>query len=195
MHWLHIVSVLLLGSSQGGLDAALSNSLGEATRDASLQGLADIFNHHSQLFEHWKIKRPSKEHHQAFIDDILSAWLFLEPNQSIRDHVPRSKDMHTSASTAPLNCTSVRYDTVFTGEQEAPGEEKIIIDFIPFGYDIDLLEVRFHETYSVVDWFVIYESSRTQSGWKKPLYFRSNKLSLSFIRVYMCINTTLLFVQ
>ena len=143
----------------------------EPTRDASLQALADIFNHQSQLFEHWKIKRPSVEHHQAFIDDILSAWFFLEPTHSIRNDQEIDRSSSSSLSST-LNCSSIRYSTVLTGEAELEGDEKTIIDFIPFGYDIDLLEVRLHETYPVVDWYVIYESSRTQSGWKKPLYFK-----------------------
>ena len=160
--WILLTCLVFLTS-----DCYLSKSIGEEpTRDASLRALAGIFNHQSQLFEHWKIKRPSVEHHQAFVDNILSAWLLLEPTYKIQDTTQVDISLKT------LNCSSGRYSNVLTGDPEPPGEEKLIIDFIPFGYDIDLLEVRLHETYPVVDWFVIYESSRTQSGWKKPLYFR-----------------------
>ena len=138
----------------------------ELTRDASLQGLADIFNHQKELFGHWKMKRTSVEQHQSFIDFILSTWLFLEPTHRIQDTEEIDISSHT------LHCASAKYSTVLTGDPEAEGEEKIIVDFIPLGYDIDMLEIRLHETYPVVDWFVIYESERTQSGWKKPLYFR-----------------------
>jgi Glycosyltransferase family 17 len=38
-------------------------------------------------------------------------------------------------------------------------------------YDFDKLEVRFYELFEIVDVFVIYEATRTQSGLHKPLYF------------------------
>ena len=51
----------------------------------------------------------------------------------------------------------------------------MIVDLVPFGYDVDLLEIRFFETYEQVDVFVIYESTITQSGWQKPLFFEEQK--------------------
>ena len=44
-----------------------------------------------------------------------------------------------------------------------------IIDFVPFGYDVDLLEIRLLENYDAVDVFVIYETMFTQRGIRKPL--------------------------
>ena len=45
-----------------------------------------------------------------------------------------------------------------------------LVDFVPVGYDLDLLEVRLLELYDVVDLFVLYESRVTQQGVPKPLY-------------------------
>ena len=49
-----------------------------------------------------------------------------------------------------------------------------VIDFVPFGYDLDLFEIRMLESYDVVDVFVVYESPFTQRGVPKPLYFNES---------------------
>lgn len=48
-----------------------------------------------------------------------------------------------------------------------------LFDAFLFSYELDLLEIRLHELDSVVDVFVIYESSCTFSGLNKPLVFDS----------------------
>src|SRR4030042_2627609 len=50
-----------------------------------------------------------------------------------------------------------------------------IYDCFPFHNELDLLEVRLHELYDVVDYFVLSESTRTHSGQFKPLYYKMNK--------------------
>ena len=49
-----------------------------------------------------------------------------------------------------------------------------IIDFVPLGYDLDMLEIRLLETYDVVTLFVIYEIPFTHRGIPKPLYFNES---------------------
>ena len=131
-------------------------------RDASLEELAVLFNNNSQLFQRWRLGRPSKYDLQTFIRVVLSPWVFLDP--------PAFKIDPNLHPFEEINCSRSEFSAVFTGVRSAT--EKFLVDFIPFGYDIDLLEVRLFETYDVVDVFVIYESPRTQSGWEKPLYFK-----------------------
>jgi beta-1,4-mannosyl-glycoprotein beta-1,4-N-acetylglucosaminyltransferase len=51
----------------------------------------------------------------------------------------------------------------------------VIVDCFMFCSELDLLEVRLHELYEVVDYFVLVEATRTHSGKPKPLYYRQNR--------------------
>jgi hypothetical protein len=52
-----------------------------------------------------------------------------------------------------------RYQQVLQGYQRTTPAP--LIDFVPVGYDLDLLEVRLLELYDVVDLFVLYEAPFT----------------------------------
>lgn len=66
-----------------------------------------------------------------------------------------------------LNCSGKRYIRVLTGRQRS--SPALIVDFVPFGYDLDLLEVRLHENFEHVSAFVVYEAEFTQRGVPKPV--------------------------
>ena len=68
-----------------------------------------------------------------------------------------------------LNCTQSKYANVFTGKSLNKG--RLLVDFVPFGYDVDKLEIRLVEGYDYIDAFVIYEAPYTQTGIRKPFYF------------------------
>lgn len=50
-----------------------------------------------------------------------------------------------------------------------------IVSFVPFGYELDILEVRLHEHEDVVDLTVLSESLYTHRITRKPLFFERNK--------------------
>jgi beta-1,4-mannosyl-glycoprotein beta-1,4-N-acetylglucosaminyltransferase len=50
-----------------------------------------------------------------------------------------------------------------------------IFDVFPFMNELDLLEIRLHELYDVVDFFVLAEATRTHTGIYKPLYYKMNR--------------------
>lgn len=50
-----------------------------------------------------------------------------------------------------------------------------VISCSQFFQELDLLEIKLHTLDSVVDYFVISESTKTHSGLDKPLYFEENK--------------------
>ena len=50
-----------------------------------------------------------------------------------------------------------------------------VYDCFMFSHELDLLNLRLHELYDYVDYFVIVESNETHSGLPKPLYFRENQ--------------------
>ncbi|KAL8271688.1 hypothetical protein Esti_004401 [Eimeria stiedai] len=62
----------------------------------------------------------------------------------------------------------------FTGK---PREKPVkIIDAVILGYDLDLLEVRWHELYHSVDYFVVAEAPHHTLGiFQKPFFFARNK--------------------
>jgi len=51
----------------------------------------------------------------------------------------------------------------------------MIYDTFPFFKELDLLDIRLHELYDVVDCFVLLEADRTQSNIPKPFYYHENK--------------------
>lgn len=83
----------------------------------------------------------------------------IQPSHALRVQ----SDPHTQS----LRCGDPRYAKVFNGRRRT--EPALILDFIPFGYDIDLLEVRMLENYDHVDAFVVYEAEYTQRGLPKPV--------------------------
>ena len=50
-----------------------------------------------------------------------------------------------------------------------------VYDCFMFSHELDLLNLRLHELYDYVDYFIIVESTETHSGLPKPLYFRENQ--------------------
>jgi hypothetical protein len=50
---------------------------------------------------------------------------------------------------------------------EKPG---VIIDVVLISYELNVLEARFYELNTVVDYFVIVESVYTHRGWMKPRF-------------------------
>jgi beta-1,4-mannosyl-glycoprotein beta-1,4-N-acetylglucosaminyltransferase len=50
-----------------------------------------------------------------------------------------------------------------------------VYDCFMFSHELDILNLRLHELYDYVDYFVIVESNETHSGLPKPLYFRENQ--------------------
>ena len=146
-------------------------------RDRSLQGLSDLLNDFSKYNNiqgsNYTIKDTESLEFSIKLISTLSKWLLLQPDVELKknstiDNSSRKNDLST------LNCEDNRYNTVLTGRSN-PRSPKFLIDFIPFGYDIDMLEVRILENYHVVDLFVIYESPRTQSAYLKPLLFKKSK--------------------
>ena len=55
-----------------------------------------------------------------------------------------------------------------------------VIDAIIFANELDLLEIRLRELYSVVDKFVIVESATTFTGNPKPTHFHNNRKRFAF---------------
>lgn len=51
----------------------------------------------------------------------------------------------------------------------------MIYEVFPFFNELDMLDIRFHELYDIVDCFVIREADRTSSNIPKPYYFHENK--------------------
>lgn len=54
-----------------------------------------------------------------------------------------------------------------------------IYDLVPISTELDWLEIRMHELDSLVDYFVIVESTETFTGHPKPLFFKENYSNFS----------------
>jgi beta-1,4-mannosyl-glycoprotein beta-1,4-N-acetylglucosaminyltransferase len=50
-----------------------------------------------------------------------------------------------------------------------------IIDCFIFYNELDILKIRLHELYDVVDYFILVEATMTHKGNSKPLYYTENK--------------------
>lgn len=134
-----------------------------AHRSVDLLSLTELLNADTPEVTHLFSQSLSKP--ESFFEslvDIIFPWVVAEP--------PLTSPM--PPFTFPevlLNCSNSKYSNVFSGNTlKIP---RVIVDFVPFGYDLDKLEVRLYEGADIVDAFVIYESPLTQTGRKKPLYF------------------------
>lgn len=129
-------------------------------RDGSLKDLAKLLNNNTHLFRDWNNDEDSYE---SFIESLVP-YIISPPAASDQQSLPLSLP-----SLPEPNCTRESYSQVLTGKRmERP---RIILDFVPFGYDVDLLEIRFYEYFDLVDAFVIFETPLTLSGVKKPILF------------------------
>jgi len=87
-----------------------------------------------------------------------------------------SDGVEIRAATAPaVDCSAVRYTSVLTGKRRP--EPRLIVDFVPVGIDLDVIEIRLLETFDVVDVFVLYEAVVTQTATSKPLYLRESMVA------------------
>lgn len=71
-----------------------------------------------------------------------------------------------------LNCGNPEYSSFLTSTQR--NNQSKIIDFIVFGYEIVLVEIRLYELYDTVDEFIIFETNLTFKRVNKPLFFFNN---------------------
>lgn len=131
-------------------------------KSGNLTSLAAHINSQNELFRRWT---DTDENYLKFFRTIES-WLLSNITQGIK---------HTRRPSFLLNCNNPHYSGILTGK--ALLVPRIIVDFVPFGYEVDKFFVRLYETAEFVDAFVVYESSRTQSGLHKPLYFSKVKKS------------------
>ncbi|CEM23327.1 unnamed protein product [Vitrella brassicaformis CCMP3155] len=99
------------------------------------------------------------------ITNMLSTYILSAPPVPIN-----------STCEAPPNHTEVGDDDCTANEKHSGllsgkrlGRPRKIVDMIYFGYDLDIVEVRFHELRHAVDWFIVGESRLTSTGFTKPL--------------------------
>ena len=78
-----------------------------------------------------------------------------------------------------INCSDPRYQGALSGRPRQEGSGLTIVDFVPVGNDLDVLEIRLLESWSVVDVFVLHESAWTLSGLSKPLYLNESMATTS----------------
>jgi Glycosyltransferase family 17 len=148
-------------TAESNASVVVMYNVSEVTRDGHLISLANILNAQKSFFRGWK---ETAEKYGTFMD-ILEPWILSPPAVPVAPQYP-----FKLPPVAKPNCSLPRYSNVLTGTQlESP---RAIVDLIPFGYDIDKLELRFYEYYDFVDAFVVYESPFTRSGIKKALYFQ-----------------------
>ena len=95
------------------------------------------------------------ERYQAVLLDHINP----EPPAPITNAVP---------PWGPVDCTSEEYSAFLTGNSS---KGKLVYDFIPFAYEVDVLEMRLYELNASVDKFIIAESTYTHRLARKPLFF------------------------
>ena len=144
-------------------------------RDGTLRDLVNLMNSDevSTLFQTWASNPDTGR-----LLKIISPWIIVGDVATTLRLSPASV---SSAVTPKLNCAQARYSAVFTGAPLKEGSRHWIIDFIAFGYDAEKLLIRLHETFDVVDIFVIYESPYTLMTARKPLYFEELRKQPRFL--------------
>ena len=143
------VPLLIIGQQQQNSKQSESTIF----RDGTLRALANLLNNQRDLFQRWN---DSRQDYAKFLQ-VLEPWITAPPAYAL----PNDGPFYLSPMQLP-NCKKLRFSNALSGERLPT--PRVIVDFVPFGYDIDLLELRFYEYWEVVDAFVLYESGITQSG-------------------------------
>ena len=152
------------------LIVVLQFACGVVVRDGTMVSLVELLNNHSNI-DLFRKYIGSEENFVEFLN-ILKPWVLADVP------APVQSAFRTDYVQDDIDCTSEIYSNALSGQRLA--KPRIVVDFVPFGYDFDMLHIRLHETYHAVDAFVVYESTRTQSGLKKPLYFSEAKSNPRF---------------
>ncbi len=131
-------------------------------RDGSLRDLALLLNEEKNraLFQRWT---GSMNDTTAFLS-LLEPWMMATPPVELPDSTRQRDEVK-------IDCYSPVYESLFTGDELAPDRPRMIVDFVPFGYDVDKLLLRLIETWDSVDVYVIYEMPFTLLGIYKPPLF------------------------
>jgi hypothetical protein len=142
----------------------LSNKI-DIKRDGTLQDLVKLLSQsdNQHLFHDWKVDNDNEMQYFKFTSS-LTPWIIAEPRMPLL-----ITDRPSTLNSETINCKDKRYSQIFNGKKLSTS--RFIVDLVPFGYDIDTLEIRLFETYDIVDIFIIYEAPRTQSAHLKPLYY------------------------
>ena len=71
-----------------------------------------------------------------------------------------------------VDCAQARYKGALSGKRGA--QDRFIVDFVPVGFDLDVVELRLFEEWQAVDVFVLYEAVYSHNGDEKPLYLNES---------------------
>ena len=117
-------------------------------RDGSLEYLTTLLNSRTKLFATWHDNLNNPFHHVDEDDYVrfiraLTPWILSPPAYPSHPELPLALPPLPA-----LNCGQSRYNRVLTGQPLS--QPRIIVDFIPFGYDVDKLELRLYEYYDLV---------------------------------------------
>ena len=134
-------------------------------KDHNLYDLITLLNNNKNTFNDWGNITITNENIIKFFD-IFEPWLLNPIN--INEHYNNYDNFHNKNNDnndnnkVSINCKNTRYSNVLTGNLLK--KPRILIDFIPFGYDIDKLFIRFYESYNIIDIYIIYECPFTLIG-------------------------------
>eukprot|EP00301_Raphidiophrys_heterophryoidea_P001735 c10827_g1_i1.p1 GENE.c10827_g1_i1~~c10827_g1_i1.p1 ORF type:complete len:559 (-),score=93.49 c10827_g1_i1:44-1570(-) len=145
----------------------------QMARDCQLTHLVPLLN--SLNFDAMESVSRRSDSSTSFAAEFLSQltpWIVADPEHELRVNV-RPQPIE-------LNCASSKYSNVLSGKRL--DQPRIIIDIVPMGYDLEILEVRFLETFDYVDVFIVFESAVNHQGGEKPLYFNMVRNTPRFLR-------------
>ena len=144
-----LISCKIIGQLiQNTTQRSIHKSHHRIQKDGSLTNLAALINNHSKsIFADWN-NTVSPGQYAHFIK-VLTPWIIAEPTVPISNRWPPK---------IVLQCNHSKYSNVFTGSHFKASIGRMIIDFVPFGYDLDKLELRLLEGFDIVDAYVLYEA-------------------------------------
>jgi beta-1,4-mannosyl-glycoprotein beta-1,4-N-acetylglucosaminyltransferase len=110
-----------------------------------------------------------------YIDTLITPYQFLIGESTVdylKEIKKEMKDIEIFKK--DLNDDTDSLTSLFFKEIQTPKSQPKVIDCFIFYNELDMLEFRLEELDSVVDNFVIVESSKTFVGKDKPLFFKEN---------------------
>lgn len=143
----------------------------QVKKDGTLNDLIPLLHlpENIKLYEQWDVNNDNEDAYNTFLQTLIP-WIVAEPTHPIM--------IDKRPTTYSIDCAQAQYKHIFTSKKLS--RPRKIVDLVPFGYDVDTLEIRFYETYDTVDAYIIYEAPRTQSAHSKPLFYAMIRNSTRF---------------
>ncbi len=126
----------------------------------------DLTNYTYQIPSDYKKYSKKKQYAEEYLRNIYPYIICNPSSENLNYYLRKDKNAEN------IDCKNPYLNGLFTEKREKPA---FVIDMTSIAYELDILEIRLHETFKIVDQYILFESIYGQRLVKKPLFFNDVK--------------------